>query len=158
MTGALTASLMRHMQPDRRAPGKGADLHQVTQVIGEPEASRRRCVAARLLTIGQGPIEQPVVANLTDELCSILPHAKPACAGSVKQRIGRHLVDRDNQIPGPRSGHSGCQGMSKDYLSNRGQVRLAEDEFINPVVIRLWQRLAERIAAGLNASEDLAWV
>src|SRR2546430_6172862 len=82
-----------HVEPDG-APGlEAADLHQVAELVHEPEAAAAGLTGERSLAPGERLVETAGVRDLADQRVRLAPEPKLAAAAAVPHRVRRQLVD-----------------------------------------------------------------
>ena len=102
------------MQADRGATRKGAKLHQVAQLVGQPQAAPPLLAGRRSTPVGERIVEVAAVANLTDQDPAIAPDPKRARAAAVLHAIGCDLVDRKHQVRDRSRRETGAGGLPRD--------------------------------------------
>lgn len=143
------------VQPDDAALGQLAQLDEVAELVGEPEAP-----AARLAERGPHAADQrllgdaPAVADFADQGVGVAPDAQDAAAAAVAHAVGGDLVDGEHEVVRPLPGQPGPLALRRREVAQVGE-RLADDLVFGRVRRWLGQRRSElrhRVVAAIGAA------
>src|ERR1700737_927317 len=76
-----------HVQPRHRAGVIGADLHEIAQLVYQPQASPGELLGARAHTAGERHFDAARILHLTQQRLALLPHSQPAGAPAVAHAV-----------------------------------------------------------------------
>src|SRR6478735_1373861 len=75
-----------------------ADLHQVAELVRDPEAAAARVVGRRGAAAGERILEAAAVAQLADDAGAVAPEPQRDRPVAVLQAVRRDLVDREHEL------------------------------------------------------------
>src|SRR5439155_26090234 len=87
-----------HMDANHASLRRGADLHEVAEMIREPQAASARLIGCGMYAPDQRLLDAPGVADLTHQRAGLAPDPQPAFAPAMGDAVARELVDRQLQV------------------------------------------------------------
>src|SRR3954469_25788826 len=106
---------LMQQQPHDVAVGQRADLDEVAELVGQPQAPAGAVFELRAGAAGQRLLEAAAVADLADDHAVLVPDAQRALAAAVADAVGRDLVGREHEVAGA-------------HLADAGLARVLGDE------------------------------
>ena len=123
---------------------KRADLHEVAELVRQPQPVSTELARHRAFAAGERHVEGAAVAHLADQRSAGSSHTRstpPPCG--VAQAVRRDLVHRQQEVFRARDVEPRVRGAQGHVLAQRRQAGSLEVELLGPRR-RLRQRLAER--------------
>src|ERR1700687_5571441 len=110
---SLSRSVAMHVHPDGRPVRRRAKLHQVAQLVGQPQTAPTVLGWRRSTPVSEWIIEVSAVAQLANENAAVAPDAKRARATAVLNAVGSHLVGGKHQVRDRSCGEPGARRFSR---------------------------------------------
>jgi hypothetical protein len=110
------------MDADLGPGGAGADLHEVTQLVGYPHPLPSPGVGGAAAAAGQRVGDMPGVLYLADQLICGCPDGECPVGGGVAVGVGGEFADRDDEITGAAGGRAGLARVPGGECPDRAQV------------------------------------
>src|SRR5207248_1743623 len=93
-----------NVEADRVPFREQPDLHEVAELVRDPETAASQLVDRRRLTAGEWIDEAPAVADLADDAPVLAPDPQETFAAAVAEAVARDLVQRHRKLAGPLAG------------------------------------------------------
>src|ERR687885_1887190 len=138
------------MEPDGAPRLEAADLHQVAELVHEPEAAAAGLSGQRPLAAGERLVEPARVRDLADQRVRLAPDAQLSSSAAVAHRVRRQLVDGEDEVGRSRRAEARLVRRPTDQPAERLERAVAEVE-LERRLRRLGQRFREWGAASAEA-------
>src|SRR3954470_23031570 len=115
----LTFAELTQQQPHDVAVGQRADLDEVAELVGQPQAPAVAVFEPRAGAAGQRLVEAAAVADLAHDHVVLVPDAQRALAAAVADAVRGDLVGREHEVAGA-------------WLADAGLARVLRDERADP--------------------------
>src|SRR5690606_19549189 len=126
LRAAAVAAAGPDVQPHHRAGGRGPQLDEVAHLVGDPQAPAAHVPGGRTDPPGQRVGHPATIADLHDGGAALAPGPHVRHPLAVADAVGRHLVDGEDEVPGPRPVQPGVPPGLGDRAPQPPQPRAVE--------------------------------
>ncbi|GDY29670.1 hypothetical protein GTS_13030 [Gandjariella thermophila] len=120
----------RDAYPNHRAGLRRPQLHEVTQLVHQPQSPAVRLVPQRAPPADQRVGDMATVAHLADQGATLAPQQQHAPAAAVPDTVRGQLVHREYQLGRPVAGQPGPLRHPGHGPAHRAEVRAGEGQFL----------------------------
>src|SRR4051812_3997200 len=108
------------MEADHAAGAEAADLDEVAELVGHPQAPAAVLGPGRALAADEGVVVAAEVGDLADQRVVGEPGAQGADAAAVADAVGRRLVDREDELFGALGWDARLVGLAQHFVAEGG--------------------------------------
>src|SRR3954469_21670401 len=109
---------LMQQQPHDVAVGQRADLDEVAELVGQPQAPAVAVLQPRAGAAGQPLVEAAAVADLAHDGVVLVPDAQRALATAVAEAVDRDLVRGEHEVAGARLADAGLARVLGDECAD----------------------------------------
>jgi hypothetical protein len=110
------------MEADHRTRLQAANLHQVAQLVRQPQAPRSGGIRSWSLAPNQGYVDLTLVADLANQRARVAPNPERASTPSMTHAVDGDLVHGLDEIPGVRGVEAGAARGGGNELPDDRQI------------------------------------
>src|SRR5438874_7273774 len=132
-----------HVDANHGSLRRGADLHEITEMIHEPQAAATWPIGGGMYAPDERLLDVPGVADLTHQRAELGPDPQPAFAAAMGDAVARELVDRQLQVLAALRANARSARQAGDERAQLGQAPARKQQLLGRAR-GLWQDAVER--------------